>query len=732
VSEKKFGTFSGVFTPSILTIIGVIMYLRLGWVVGTVGLGGALVIILLSHVATITTGLSLSSMTTNVRIGAGGFYSLVSRSLGLEAGGAIGIPLYFSQTFSIALYIIGFTEAWVRIFPSHDVRLISTLVLLLLLMLSYIGARVAMRVQYLIMAIVALSLVSFFLGKGEGGHQIILWTRSTEFTFWGVFAIFFPAVTGIAAGAAMSGDLKDPRRSLPWGILSAIGIGLIIYVSVAWWYAKVADPEQLRSNYTIIMDVALWRWVVLAGIMGATLSSALGSLVGAPRVLMALAHDHLVPFNKTLGTRSQNGEPRNAVLITGILVESSLLFGSLDSIASLLTMFFLITYGTINAAVFIEKATGIPSFRPSFNITLAVPLVGALWCGSIMFLINPVFAAVAIVVIPFIYMVQVKRGLRTPWGDVRSALFNAIAEWAAKTSARMPQHAKSWKPHLMIPVETPAYWTSLITFIRDVIFPGGTLRVFSVQIIKEGVENKISEMVDFLLGRKDVSAPTDNHYTAEELEEQLNQLVAPIRDEGIFTAATVIESHNFLEGISVITQVMKGMFFPPNIMFLTISDEKSKTERLEKMIAIAIREKLGIIMLRHHAKVGFGKKEKVNVWLRDGSPNQDLAIITALQLERNWGSTIRLLTIVESQDGQYKTQLKFRKIAELTRMPKETEISVLVGTFKEALSKAPPSDLNIFGFPKEIGWDTMVGELADLTNTSCLFVKDSGEESAFA
>ena len=296
----------------------------------------------------------------------------------------------------------------------------------------------------------------------------------------------------------------------------------------------------------------------------------------------------------------------------------------------------------------------------------------------------------------------------------------------------MPHHAKSWKPHLMIPVETPAYWTSLITFIRDVIFPGGTLRVFSVQIIKEGVENKISEMVDFLLGRKDVSAPTDNHYTAEELEEQLNQLVAPIRDEGIFTAATVIESHNFLEGISVITQVMKGMFFPPNIMFLTISDEKSKTERLEKMIAIAIREKLGIIMLRHHAQVGFGKKEKVNVWLRDGSPNQDLAIITALQLERNWGSTIRLLTIVESQDGQYKTQLKFRKIAELTRMPKETEISVLVGTFKEALSKAPPSDLNIFGFPKEIGWDTMVEEIADLTSTSCLFIKDSGEESAFA
>ena len=110
MSQRTLGTFEGVFTPTILTIIGVIMYLRLGWVVGTVGLGAAIVIILLSHVATVTTGLALSSMTTNVRIGAGGFYSLISRSLGIEAGGAIGLPLYFSQAFSVALYIIGFTE----------------------------------------------------------------------------------------------------------------------------------------------------------------------------------------------------------------------------------------------------------------------------------------------------------------------------------------------------------------------------------------------------------------------------------------------------------------------------------------------------------------------------------------------------------------------------------------------------------------------------------------------
>jgi len=224
------------------------MYLRLGWVVGTVGLGATLVIILLAHVATITTGLSLSSMTTNVRIGAGGFYSVISRSLGLEAGGAIGFPLYCSQTLSTALYIIGFTEVWTRIFPAHDTRIIATIILVLLLILSYIGAKFAMKVQYLIMVIIAISLTSFFLGKGDGVQQITLWSQAAEFPFWKVFAIFFPAVTGIAAGAAMSGDLREPRRSLPLGILSAVGVGLIIYVSVAFWYAKTAYPERLRSN----------------------------------------------------------------------------------------------------------------------------------------------------------------------------------------------------------------------------------------------------------------------------------------------------------------------------------------------------------------------------------------------------------------------------------------------------------------------------------------------------
>jgi amino acid transporter len=731
MSKRVLGTFEGVFTPTILTIVGVIMYLRLGWVVGTVGLGAAIVIIVLSHVATVTTGLALSSMTTNVRIGAGGFYSLISRSLGIEAGGAIGLPLYFSQAFSVALYIIGFTEVWRTIFPAHNIQLVASTVLLLLVILSFIGVRAAMKAQYFIMAAIVLSLLSAFLGKGQGSEHIVFWHQSTSVSFWKVFAIFFPAVTGIAAGAAMSGDLKDPKRSLPIGILSAIGIGLIIYVGMAVWYAQIARPDQLTSNYTIMMDVAFWRWAVIAGIMGATLSSALGSLVGAPRILMALAQDRLVPFPKTLAAKSAEGEPRSALLVTALLVEVSLLLGNLDSIAILLTMFFLITYGTINVAVFIEKITGIPSFRPRFDIPLIIPLLGSCWCGVIMFLINPIFAAVAIVIIPLIYGIQVKRGLRTPWGDVRSALFDSIAQWAVKTSARMPRHAKSWKPDVMIPVEDPAYWHPLMEFIRDIVFPKGTLRVFSIKIVEQGFESNINRLVDIFVKRIDPAQHENGDHSAEELEEQLNQLVVPIKDEGIFTAATLIESRNFLEGINVITQVMRGMFFPPNLIFFTISEKQVKAKRLERMIAIAIREQLGIIALRLHAQAAFGQKEKINVWLRIGSPNQNLALLTALQLERNWGCAVRLLTVAGTLEEKAKVIRRFHKIAELARMPRETQVVVLTGDFTTAVARAPAADLNIFGFSHDINWGAM-DHIVELLNTSCLFVKDSGAESAFA
>ncbi len=725
-NHKRFGTFDGVFVPTILTIIGVILYLRLGWVVGHVGLLGAFLIIILAHISTITTGLAMASMTTNVKIGDGGFYSILSRSLGLEIGGAIGISLYISQTLSIALYIIGFTEIWVSLFPQHPAKLVSSVVLLLILILSIVNAKIAIKSQYIILTIIALSLISFFMGEKDTSVHIVLWNAHPSLSFWEVFAVFFPAVTGISAGAALSGELKDPRKNIPIGMLFAIGIGFFIYIAVALWLGISATPSHLLSDNLIFEKIARWRWPVIGGIMGATLSSAIGSILGAPRILMALGQDRIIPFYKIWAWRSKNGEPRYSLLFTAIIVEISILLWDLNSIAPLLTMFFLITYSMINLATYIEKTIGITSFRPSFKIPSIITLIGGVWCLLTMFLIDSLFAAISIVLIVIFYVIQVRRGHKTLWGDVRGAMFTAIAEWALKVSAKMPKTPKNWKPNLMIPVEDPKKWEGIMRFVKDIVYPKGTLRVFSIKAYERELPLRISHLIDFFFKHGERDERDFRVKGVKELKKELAQLVEPIKKEGIFTTAMVIESENFLEGINIVTQVMKGMFFPPNIMFLTMSEDKRKDDRLEQLIAIAIKESIGLLILGLNKSVMFKNKKVVNLWIRDKSPNQNLATLVSLEIFKEWGK-LRLIRVTDSEEKFEFERDDLKRIVEEQRLPLKSELVVMVGTFWERLNDTPPADINIFGISGEMRVENM-HRIVELTGTTCLFAKGAGDE----
>ena len=314
--NRKMGTFAGVFTPTVLTILGVIMYFRLGYVVGNGGLLGAIGVILLAHVITVSTGLSVSSIVTNTRVGAGGAFAIISRALGLEVGGSVGIPLFLAQGISVALYLLGFAEGWQRIFPHHPAVLVTLVAFVVVFGIAYISAQFAARTQFLIMAIVAASLISIALGSvrllgGEGFTATpVLWGPFEGENFWSTFAIFFPAVTGIMTGISLSGDLRDARRAIPLGTMSAIGLTMVIYLLLTYWLARVATPEELINNSTIMVDKALFGPAILAGMLGATFSSALGSLVAAPRVMQALAEQNIIPFSGIFSRRNSKGEPR--------------------------------------------------------------------------------------------------------------------------------------------------------------------------------------------------------------------------------------------------------------------------------------------------------------------------------------------------------------------------------------------------------------------------------------
>ena len=724
-SRKEFGTFGGVFTPTLLTILGVIMFLREGWIIGNAGLLGGLLIIVLGFSITLCTALAMSSITTNIRIGAGGAYAVIAQSLGLEVGGSVGIPRYLSQALAVTMYIFGFREGWLYVFPGHSAILVDVATFAALYGIAYISADFAIRVQYLIMAVIGASLVSIALAAGTGSmeysfQEVQLWgdfagSPENDFggsSFWIVFAVFFPATTGIMAGANMSGDLKDPKRSIPVGTLAAIAVSFVIYVLVAIWLARSASPEQLVSNYTIMMDESFWPPAVLAGLLGATFSSALASLVGAGRILQAMGAHHVVPGSDWLSKLASDGEPRHSMMVTGALIFGSLLVRDLNAIAPLITMFFLVTYAMICAAVLIEQSLDLVSFRPRLRIPLWVSFLGLVGSLLAMFIINPTISFVALVVTLGFYVILARRQLDAPFEDVRSGMFVALAEWAAKKVTELPtMQERAWKPNLLVPVEKASDLRGTFLTIQDLTFPQGSVKIVGLSPNGE----------------------------PEVLDQQIDTLTHSFRDRGIFASATVIDAGSFADGLRAGMQALRGAFFRPNVVFLRMPESPEREEDYHNVIREADREEVGTLLYAPHPRAALGQRQTINIWIKDRSPdwrismeigNLDLALLTGYKLSENWDATMRVLTAVPDPDEQEKARDFLEKLIDLGRFD-QAEAVVGPCSFDEYVTQAPQADLNIFGLQPEPDFDT-IRQLIDQTESTCMFVRDSGRESALA
>ena len=281
------GMFAGVFTPSILTILGIILFLRLGYVVGSAGLGHALIIIAMANGISVLTSISISAVATNIKVKGGGVYYLISRTLGPEFGGAIGMVLFLAQSVSIAFYCIGFGEAMTALLPQSVLttpRIIAVFAVSFLFIFALLGADWATRFQFVVMALLVVALFSFFAGGLVRWEMVTLvqnWTAPSEGSnFWVLFAIFFPAVTGFTQGASMSGDLKNPGESLSMGTFLAVGISMLIYFGVTLVFAGVLSNEIMMKDYESMKRVARFSVLIDAGVVAATLSSAMASFFG--------------------------------------------------------------------------------------------------------------------------------------------------------------------------------------------------------------------------------------------------------------------------------------------------------------------------------------------------------------------------------------------------------------------------------------------------------------------
>jgi len=485
------GTFAGVFTPSVLTILGIILFLRLGFVVGNAGLGRALIILALANGISVLTSVSLSAIATNLKVKGGGDYYLISRTLGLEFGGAIGIVLFLAQSVSIGFYCIGFGEVINSLVVNelnHLPQIIAALAVFFLFILSWLGADWATRFQYVVMATLISALISFFVGGYINWNSGLLaqnWSApETSLGFWALFAIFFPAVTGFTQGVSMSGDLKDPGESLPRGTFLAVGVSIVVYFLAALVFAAALPADVMIGDYGAMKRVAYLAVLITAGVIAATLSSAMASFLGAPRILQSLAADRIFPFLHPFAKGFGPSEnPRRGVLLSAGIAYATIGLGQLNLIAAVVSMFFLISYGLLNYATYFEARAASPSFRPRFRyFNQWLSLAGALACLGTMMAVNYRAGIVAIAVLFAIFQYLKRTAGPSRWADSRRSYHIQRTREHLLAAANEPEHPRNWRPQILAFSDHPERRGQLLKFASWI--EGGSGLTTAVKILE--------------------------------------------------------------------------------------------------------------------------------------------------------------------------------------------------------------------------------------------------------
>lgn len=655
-NEQKFGTFLGVYVPCILMLFGVIIFLRLGWIVGIVGLPSALAIITLAASIALITTLSMSSIATNTEVGRGGVYYMLSRSLGLDVGAAIGIPLFFRQSLTIAFCCIGFGESLHDLNPSWSIFNISISTLALLTILAYTSVRGALKVQVVIFIAIVGSLISLFTG-GEVAPMdpdIFIPPSFVSLGFWGVFAIFFPAMTGMESSVSLSGDLKNPGRSLPIGTISAILSAFAIYVGISVFLVSRVSYDRLVNDPLIMNNIASIPSLIIVGIWGATLSSALGGLLAAPRTLQALAEDGIAPkiFTKTYGPMN---EPKIATLATCLIALVGTYFGSINVLAPLLTMVSLISYCVLNLSAGMETLMANPSWRPRFRVHWTISLGGALVCLLAMLMIDPGTALLAIfsIVALFLFVKRIK--LESKMIDIRDGLLLFFSRLAVYRLAYDTGPSKSWRPHFLVFADIEDEHTiSLMKFAQGICQSKGFLTT--------------------------ASFVTQGSFSRVELNNLMVTLSHRFKQEKIQTLVQIKEVETVTIGIQdMINHYGLGSLTPNTVIFGGLKKQIDSTDFI-KMLCLAYTRHKNIVILNKSEKVGNFASDNIHIWWDTHSKsNSELMLVLGymLQMERTRKRSRLCIKAIVYNELDRKNKLEeLEQIRLEKRLPIDIEVFV--------------------------------------------------------
>jgi len=729
--QKKYGTFAGVFTPSILTILGVIMYLRMGWVVGHAG-WLVFAIIGIAHIISITTGLSISSISTDKKVGAGGVYYVLSRSLGLPIGGALGMTLFVATAFSIALYMVGFAEIFNSVFDfnlvekgasgqlfvdkpgsfidgwsdTNLIRLTGSIGLLCLAILALISTSIALKSQFLILGLIVLSLVSIFMGtpgnvtffaKGSAADETV--------PFIEIFAVFFPAVTGFTAGIAMSGDLKNSKKSIPYGTMLAIGVGLLVYTILALYLHSSFNADTLKMNGKVMFESAyISEHFINFGVWGATLSSALGGILGGPRILQAMSVDKITPKFFANGVGKEN-EPRNALILTILIAEAGILIGELNLIAEIVSMFYLAAYGFINVSFFLESWAS-ADFNPSFKVKKWIGLLGGIATFIVMFQLNMVAMFAAFIIIGFIYLYLNKKQISLGTGDIWQSVWSTVVKKGLRRMEAKNDHKRNWKPNILLFSTGHSERVKFIEFSKSISGQTGIITNFDL------IEN----------AEASVLFPKHKQSIKDEALEKY----------GVF--GRQIEVQNEFQGIESIASTFGFSGMEPNTILMPWPGETQDPIWFTNMTKKLFDLDYNVLYLDYDKRWGFRKKEQIDLWWRSVGNTAELmlSLVKFISTSTDWAkANIRVLLVNDTNTENQVIEARIQQVLDQFRVKASVKIiaNKLDQTPIYELMKlqSAEADLVFIGIPAVTKPKDFIAQTNELVNTigTTLLVKAS-------
>ena len=685
-NEAKIGTIKGVFLPSLLQMIGVILFMRLGWILGHVGLLKMFFIVTMSSLLLFITSLSMTSIVSNMKIGIGGSYYIISRFLGVAFGSAIGILLFIGQHASIALCVSGFVLSLQGLIPSISPALLKIFTISTLAFISYLSTNLALKTQVLIFIILLISLVSVFLGHGSNIPASMQPSELvSSLPFWMAFAMFFPATTGIDAGLAMSGDLKKPSRSLPIGTLGAVLFAYFLYISITLFLSGNVSPAMLRSHPFIIFHLSKISSFVTLGVWGATLSSALGALLSAPRIMQSIAKDGTLPKFLSRGYGPTN-QPRIATLTVFILSLILTLFTSIDQIIPIMTMICLVTYGLINFVAFFEEFIHNPSWRPTFRIHWLISLIGSIGCFMAMFMINPGATFLVTILTILLCLWTSKRQVKGNWEDIRYSLFSYLVHKGTSKLNSLKTNAKSWRPHILT-VFDPAYiQKSLVLFSHSLNREKGFLTFGFCPTQESALKNLKKLKLSFQKNIEQYKVPSYIH---------------------------INPAAQFLTGVS---QLVKNYGFgplKPNTIVLSLTPEHYKKEHFGKLLFEIHNYRKNLILLKDDAELftlanNAEKHKQINLWWRGkyrGNFELCLALAHIMKNAKAFSAAqICIKTVVKNEEEEKQIVHFFEKYTKKLRMKNLIFTPIIDQTekfFPSLLESAEEGTLTFLGLRKQ-------------------------------